>query len=249
MVTDNYLELRDLAKTHVCGECGGELVLYWSQERGCYRVKCGNDAAHKGFQQALSFTKAHRQGIDVPPEIKAQIERRQEAMENKAVGFTIPEQTDRGTGTHLSVEQSRALITWASNLGLRAELGHVCVMYGQPYPTVDGLVYHAKSKDPDMRYRLYYYLAHEREELGLKEGDFAVKCQVLNKDGEVIAERIGVVRVEELTEESTKTPGQLRYPIVAKKPLEMAENRAMWDAFSDACPLGLEQETHEHPGD
>lgn len=241
MTTDSYLYLRDLVNSHKCGECGGELVLAWDGDLDSYIARCGTNPSHKGFQRALSFTKARRQGVAIPPEIEAQIKRKEARMEEKAVGFTIPEKTDRGSGSQLSLEQTRALITWASNLGLRAELGHVCLMYGQPYPTVDGLMYHAKQKDPNMRYVLYYTSRQERQEIGLAEGDYAVRCRVGNKDGEVIAERMGIVRASELTEESSKTPGQKRYPIVAAKPLEMAENRALWDALSDAFPLGIEK--------
>lgn len=158
-----------------------------------------------------------------------------------ALGFPLREKADRGSGQVLNMTQVSALVEWAGQLQLRADLGHVCLMYGVPYPTVDGLMYHARRQDPEMRYVLSYWDPQMKERIGLSAADYAVECIVYNGKGEQVANRLGIVRADELTEMSSHDTSKLRYPIVSKKSIEMAENRALWDALSDAYPLGIEK--------
>ena len=165
--------------------------------------------------------------------------------EGRALDFPLREQADRGSGQVLNLQQINSLVNWAGQLGLRAELGHACLMYGVPYPTVDGLLYHARRQDPEMRYVLRYLGPPMKEEIGLDAADYAVECTVYNGKGEPVANRLGIVRADELTEMSSRDSSKLRYPIVSKKSIEMAETRALWDALSDAYPLGIERREEE----
>lgn len=162
-------------------------------------------------------------------------------MAETNLGFPLAEKADRGSGATLTPQQIAALVNWAKELGFRAELGHCCIMYGVPYPTVDGLIYRARRLDPKCTYTLSYLPTEEKVARGLCMDDWAVECKVYDAEGRQLGQRIGVVRQGETTEMSEKHPGQMRYPVVAKKPLEMAENRAIWDAFMDAFPLGVER--------
>ena len=46
--TDTYHELEKMQKSLVCAECAGALTLIWE---GKYKLKCGNDREHKGYEK------------------------------------------------------------------------------------------------------------------------------------------------------------------------------------------------------
>lgn len=242
MIKGDYNWLKDICETHYCPEHpDNTLNVAWDKDQG-YIIRCGAGHYPYELREKLSFTRLFNQGVAIPIEIANRIEKRREKMEGKALGFSLRESEDRGTGTALTPVQITALMNWAADVGLRAELGHCCIMYGQPYPTVDGLIYHAKHSDRHCNHFLLYPGAEEKVSLGLEPEDYVVECRVYDGIGRTLANRMGVVRTHELTDMSTKHPEKKRFPIVAEKPLEMAENRAMWDAYNDAFPLGIEEE-------
>jgi len=49
---------------------------------------------------------------------------------------------------------------------------------------------------------------------------------------------IGIVTQEEMTEPSKRHPDQLRSPVVAKHPWQLAQKRAEWQAMRRAFPIG-----------
>lgn len=161
---------------------------------------------------------------------------------SKEEGTRTPAIVDVGTQAVLVPEKMRELMVWCETVKLRPELGHVCAYFGKVYPTVDGLMYHARRQDREMRYLLHYLNPDQKAEIGIGPEDAAVQAEVYSSSGAMLSTRLGIVTKEEQELEIPGKEGHHRYPVLHKKPLEMAENRALWDALMDAFPLGLEDE-------
>lgn len=56
-----YEECKEIARTSVCAECGGLLVIAGDGEATSYDVHCGPHPEHQGFKKVESWSQASRQ--------------------------------------------------------------------------------------------------------------------------------------------------------------------------------------------
>ena len=66
----NERELEHIAATHVCAECGGQLVTPWDPEQNQIVLRCGTNKTHAGFRKVESYTALWRRGELADPYIK-----------------------------------------------------------------------------------------------------------------------------------------------------------------------------------
>jgi len=114
----------------------------------------------------------------------------------------------------------------------------VVIMYGEPYITIDGYLFHAN------RSRIHYKLESrpltddERKAMRTtNEKDHAWKCE-LNILGGGSFTGLGIVTEEEMTATSKRDSTRLRSPVVAAHPWQLAQKRAEWQALRRGFPIG-----------
>ena len=119
------------------------------------------------------------------------------------------------------------------------------LMYGKPYITIDGYLYHANRTNKPMDLRSRPLTPGEREGCQLNEGDHGWKAElsILPTRGFFVG--VGIVTKEELEEEAKGKPGVKRFPVVASKPWQMAQKRAEWQALRRAFPIGEPENKEE----
>lgn len=222
MIKGEHAELTKIAEVNVCAECGALLSVATHQESGVFAIRCGNGHWPDAVKRAPTLAQRSKQG---------------EALPATATYSRLPD-TDLGTGGKLSAQQVSALCNYAMSLSLRPELGHVMLMYGRPYIGLDGYIFYAK------RCRLPYTLRSrpmtpaEREANQLVPGDHGWISELERLDDQSYAMGVGVVTLSEMSATSDKRPGQLRSPVVAAHPWQLAQKRAEWQAFRRVFPLG-----------
>ena len=244
MIKGDYDKLQDIAKRHVCAEHFTPVVVAWHSSEKAWVMRCGEGHYPDMVTRENTPTEAWRQGKLPDGPIKDNIERRErrKAMTQEKQ-FADPKmallpRADLGSGALLSPEAVQALITYAVKYGLDPYRGHVVMMYGQPYIGLDGYLYKANQS------KKAYHLASrpltddERKEYMIPEEAHAWLSSVGFPDTGAVFTGVGMVTQEEMTEESKKTPGQLRSPVVASKPWQMAQKRAEWQALRRAFPIG-----------
>jgi len=237
----NYDEMRAMEKTHCCAVCGGELVTIWDDEGNCYRLCCGQDHTHNGFQQKLSPQKALQRGKAdevIGPGAQKDLEERAKRSESALSLLPI---ADVATGQTLGIAEIGKLVLWAEEIGLTAHLGHVCLYHGKPYVTIDGYYYkNYKRKKP---YRIGVRPMTDEERLLWQIGDKDLAYIAEPWDGEtkLPTTGFGLVSADEREEKSSRAPGQFRAPVVHGHPQRMAEKRAEWQLLRKLIPLELKE--------
>lgn len=77
-------DLHKLERTHVCAECGSELVTPWSPKDNAVILVCSKDRTHQGYTKIMTPTEAYRRGIGMPIEMLNKIEEKERRkMEEK----------------------------------------------------------------------------------------------------------------------------------------------------------------------
>ncbi len=240
--TKEYLD--DLVKNYQCTEHDNPLTVAWHEGENSYVLRCGAGHFPEEIAKNPSLTALYKQGQLPDGPIKDNIEKREHrkmtAATERAIAVTfkgIPA-NDLGTNELIPRDRLEALKEWAEEWGLHAELGHVALMYGKPYVTIDGLLYHAHQSHHSLDLRSRPLNEEQRKSMNLGEGDQAwqTECTVLPEQSYFIG--IGIVTKQEQEEESKNKPGQKRYPVVASKPWQMAQKRAEWQALRRAFPIG-----------
>ncbi|GAG85256.1 unnamed protein product [marine sediment metagenome] len=138
----------------------------------------------------------------------------------------------------LGPDQVHALVTYAHKYGLDAYRGHVLIMYSKPYIGLDGYLYHANQSGKPYQLKSRPLTNEERSTYQIKEGDHAWTCEVIMDEGKRSFTGMGIVTQDEMTAKSTKKPEQLRSPVVAKHPWQLAQKRAEWQAMRRGFPIG-----------
>jgi len=238
----NYVDYRRMEKTHVCAMCGGELVTIWDDENTCYRLCCGPDHTHNGFQARLSPQKALQRGqADAVIQPGAQKDLEERAKRNETALSLLPK-SDIATGQALGIAKIGELVVWAESLGLNAQLGHVCLYHGKPYVTIDGYYYlNNKRKKP-------YIIGTkpmddvQMEAYALEQGSYGylANAYIVGKILETVG--IGIVTKDEGEAKSARDPGQFRAPVVHSHPQRMAEKRAEWQLLRKLIPLEVKDD-------
>lgn len=105
----------------------------------------------------------------------------------------LPGNTDAGSKRALDKTQATQLIAWAKDNRLDAWRGHVVMMYGRPYVTLEGWLYLVR-RDPRFKgWKSATLTLEERRAEGYGEGDVVVRVTVKVSDLEEPVEELGVV--------------------------------------------------------
>lgn len=238
-----YKEMRGMEKTHVCAVCSGELVTIWDAEGDCYRLCCGKDHTHNGFQQRLTPQKALQRGQAdkvFGPGAQKDLEKR--ASEN-ALAFKMLPKEDLGDYHAITLADANGIIEWAKMVGLNAFLGHVELYYGKPRVSIDGYYYLAKKAKRDISILALPATEIEYESYKVPKEDYFSIARGWEGGHQVNEAGLGIVRLSELSEMSKKDTTQKRYPVTAKFPERTAEHRAEWQLLRKLIPLEVKDTT------
>ena len=251
MIKGDFRYLKDLASKYVCADHGTELVVAWHARENSYVLRCGQGHYPEEVTKQESFTELWKTGQLPPGPIADNIERRErhKAMaENKkpsAVTFAGVPATDLGTGELLIPEVVKALVDYAYKYDLDPCRGHVVLMYGKPYITLDGYLYHAKQTNLPYKLKSRPLTEEERKSYQLEEGDHAFVAIVTAGYAEREFTGLGIVTKKEMEATAKGKPDQLRSPVVAAHPWQLAQKRAEWQALRRAFPIGESQPEKE----
>ncbi|KKL77301.1 hypothetical protein LCGC14_2036200, partial [marine sediment metagenome] len=142
----NYEEMRAMEQTHVCAQCGGRLSTKWDPGKSFYRLGCGRDPNHQGFSRIPSAEEELQRGLAPASNMSKEDHRVFEGQFEQRIGPSLLPKADLETGQALEQGQLQGLIAWAEVVSLRPYLGHVAIMRGKPYVTIDGYYYLARRR-------------------------------------------------------------------------------------------------------
>jgi len=251
MIKGTYDELMKIAKWNVCAEHQTPLEVAWYSSEKTYVLRCGHDHFPDGLMRNMSLTEGYKAGEELPSPLKENVEkgmRKREAQEagaGTAVTFSGVPATDLGTGELLAPEVVQGLVNYAHKYNLDPARGHVVLMYGKPYITLDGYLYHAKQTNKPYTLSSHPMPESEKKDYLIDLESHAWLAQVIFTGTGQAFSGIGVVTQEEIVAMSTKKPWQLRSPVVAAHPWQMAQKRAEWQALRRAFPIGETEEGKE----
>ena len=252
MIKGEYDYLKALAEINECAEHGTPLVVAVHPTDAQYVLRCGENHYPDTIRRIPSLTEEYKQGTLPSGPVAENVKKRsrQKAMStNKQLQTSVLGElpkADLATGEMLAPEQVHALMVYARKYALDPYRGHVVIMYGKPYIGLDGYLYHAVSTKKPFRLESRPLTIAERTDYQVQEGDHAWIAYVNINDGEGLFSGLGIVTKEEMEAKSTKHPEQLRSPVVAAHPWQLAQKRAEWQALRRAFPIG---ETEEEPVD
>lgn len=237
----SYEEMRAREKTHVCAMCGGELVTIWDGEASVHRLCCGRDHTHNGFKQRLSPQKALQRGkADEVIGPGAQKELEERAASSWTALRLLPRE-DLGNRKELGIVEISALVSWAENLGLNAYLGHICLFYGKPYPTIDGYYYLNSRRQPPFHIGTRPMTDEEKIAFMIEDATHAFIAEAWLGEEKLPETGVGYVTRDEQEEKSERHPEQFRSPVVHGHPQRMAEKRAEWQLLRKLIPLEVKE--------
>ena len=152
---------------------------------------------------------------------------------------------DLATGELLRPELMTALVKYAEKYELDPYRNHVVLMYGKPYITIDGYLYHAQQSQKPYALSSRPLTDIERKQYQIEAEDHAWVAEVSFTDTGSTFTGLGIVTQGEMTAKSERNPVQLRSPVVAAHPWQLAQKRAEWQALRRAFPIG---ESHKETG-
>jgi hypothetical protein len=248
MIKGDYDKLTNLATYNVCSEHHTPLEVAWYGPDKTWVLRCGHDHYPDAITRQLSLTEMHKAGEPLPGHIEDKIEKRQrrKAMEQgkKTTKETLPgmPNTDLGTGELLLPEMATALIDYARKYELDPVRGHVVLMYGKPYITIDGYLWHANRTGKFYTLSSHPMTEDEKHNHMVNPLDHAWLAMIIFTGTDQSFGGIGIVTQEEMIAKSPRDQSKLRSPVVAAHPWQLAQKRAEWQALRRAFPIGESQE-------
>jgi hypothetical protein len=246
MITGEHDYLVNLAKFNVCAEHKTPLEVAWYNKQWCLR--CGGDGGHypDAVTRQLSLTQGLKAGEELPEPIKSNVikgAQRRRRMQGKGQQFKeygLMPLTDLGTNAMLVPEEAELLIKYAEKCKLDAWLGHVCLMYGKPYITIDGYLYHARKSGKEYSLESRPMTTVEKDQYMLGATDHGwIAVLRFPRTGETFT-GTGIVTYAEMTEPGKRDPNSLAHPVVAAHPWQLGQKRAEWQALRRGFPIGGE---------
>lgn len=116
-------------------------------------------------------------------------------------------------------------------------------MYGKPYITLDGYLYHAQQVNLPYKLKSRPLNDQERKDYRVEEDDLALICELNKGYSETLFTGLGIVTKKEMEAIAKGKTEQLRSPVVAAHPWLLAQKRAEWQALRRAFPIGESKET------
>lgn len=244
--------LKDIASKYVCSEHGTPVVVAWHAQENSYVLRCGHGEYPEEVTRNPSLTEMFKQGTLPEGPIKDRIElrERRKAMQQnkqpKAMTFARVPATDLATGQLLPPGTVEALVAYAKKYELDPYRGHVVVMHGKPYVTLDGYLYHAFMVNIPYKLKSRPLSDEERKTNLIPEGTHAWIAEIDKGWSHTYFMGLGIVTQEEMEAKSPRDQSKLRSPVVAAHPWQLAQKRAEWQALRRAFPIG---ETEEKKGE
>jgi hypothetical protein len=238
--SEAYKKFRAAEKSQVCAQCGANLTTIWDSDNKRYAVICAHDPKHEGYRRRPTETDLVKQGaLDTLKGPGAQKDVETYLAKTPAASPLFAGK-DVATGQGLSEAQVQGLITFASDVDLKAELGHVCLYFGKPYVTMDGYWYRKFQTHADFVVSCMPMTKEERKSYMVGEKDFAFIARALTTGGDELNRGIGILTDSEINEKSAKHPENFAAPVAHDKPQIMTEKRATWQLLRKMIPLGAE---------
>ena len=232
-----YEEIRAMEETHACAACGMPLVTIWDKDKEDYRLVCGTNRSHHGYQRILAPSQALAQG-KADKVLGKGSQESLEDMAKRGVGkVSLMVVNDLATNKALDNSQIQSLIVWGVDTGLKPWLGHVCLYFGKPYVTVDGYYYLNNKREKPYSISTRPMTAEEKKTYQLGKEDYGWIAEAKDREGVVVANGMGIATKDELDEKSKRDPEQLRAPVVHDHQQRMAEKRAEWQLLRKLIPL------------
>ena len=251
MIKGDYDRLKELAKFNQCAEHHSPVVVAWYGPERTWTLRCGEGHYPDTLTRQLSLTQAYKAGEELPSPLKENVEkgmRRRQMSQDKRVIARVVEgvpNKDLATGELLLPEQVKALMDYAYKYHLDPFRGHLVLMYGKPYVTIDGYLYHAKgTRQPYTLSSRPMTTQEEKQYKVGKTGHNWLGTVTFTDDGTTFT-GLGIVTYEEMTAKSKSKPEQLRSPVVAAHPWQLAQKRAEWQALRRAFPIGESEKEKE----
>lgn len=246
MIKGDYDKLKKLSQYNVCSEHHTPLIVAWHSVEKAWVLRCGHGHYPDSITRQPSLTSLYKQGEELPSYIEDNIKRKQggKAMTNetqrKGTRYWLVPTADLGTGQLLTPEYIKALVEYARKYDLDPERGHVVMMYGQPYFTIDAYLYHANRTGQSFSMDSRPLSDDELKQYRAPENAMVWVCIIRFSDTGETFRGYGVVTEAEITAKSDKHPEQLRSPVVAAHPQLLAQKRAEWQTLRRAFPIGGE---------
>jgi len=246
MITGEHDKLKEIAKFNVCSVHKTPLEIAWHDKQ--WVLRCGGDGGHfpDAVVRQLSLIEELRSGEELPSPIKENVikgARRKKMQQNRGKlqeEYGLMPLTDLGSNAMLVPEEIKLLVKYAEKCKLDPWLGHVVLMYGRPYPTIDAYLYLARKSGKEYSLESRPMTTEEKETLMLGATDHGWIAKVLfPKTGEAFV-GTGIVTYAEMTEPSKRDPNSPAHPVVAAHPWLLGQKRAEWQALRRAFPIGGE---------
>jgi len=244
MIKGDYEWLKDLASRNVCAAHKTQLEVAWDEKLSCHYLRCGTCGPTDAITRFMSYTEEYKAGLPVPEIIEHNIQKGERKKLMDQAKPVIPFElagvptSDLGTGEILLPEVVHGLVDYAHKYHLDPTRGHVVLMYGKPYITIDGYLFHANQANIPYQLKSRPLTEEERKTFKLDEDDHAWWTDVTKLPSGSLFSGIGIVTQDEMTQESKRKPGQLASPVVAAHPWLLAQKRAEWQAMRRAFPIG-----------
>jgi len=251
MITGDFNELDQITKTHKCPEHPDMALTVAWLTTGQFAIRCGADHFPEEVTRIPTLTEAFKQGEEIPEPVASNIKKglakRLPRQPKYAGALTLGgiEARDLATGEVLNEALVKALVDYAHQYGLDPMRGHVCLMYGKPYITIDGYLYHAKGTGERYSLSSAPLIDSERQAYQIPEGAHAwlATIRILPTEGEYTG--LGIVTKEEMEAKSPRDATKLRSPVVAAHPWQLAQKRAEWQGMRRAFPIGDTEKKEE----
>ncbi len=251
MIKGEYDNLEEIRKHNVCGICDLVLEVSWHSEEKCYVLRCGNGHYPDLLKREMTLTEHYKAGTPLPLALEQQcaksLERRRIMQQNspEKTGLILSHYVDLGSGQVLDLAARKALIAYADTYGLDYCRDHVVLMYGKPYITEDGYLYHAAKEKIPYSMTGCPLTEQELKQLGYTPDDLGYHVTIKRHDTQQVFDGFGFVAKTEREEMSAKKPTEHRYPIIASKPGIMVIKRAEWQALKRAFPIGESEQKED----
>jgi len=250
MIKGDYDKLQGIAGRNLCAEHKTPLVVAWHSGEKRWTIRCGEGHYPDAVTRQLSLTELDKAGQLPSGPIQENIRKRQRrkamTQEKKPGDFltALVPHVDLATGEVLGEGLIKGLVAYAKEYGLDPYRSHVVLMYGKPYITIDGYLYHAQRTEKAYSLSSRPLTEQERAQYLIGAEDHAWVAELQFTDTGSTFTGLGVVTQEEMTAKSKRDITKVSSPVVAAHPWQLAQKRSEWQALRRAFPIGeIERKT------
>lgn len=226
MIKGDKDKLLAIARDNVCSEHKIPLEVQWDDKEETNVLFC--PYGHYPAAIVRSSVEGHKVFDKNSPPLKT--------------GFESLPKADLGNNAIISPEVILSMTRYAEKYGLDIYRGHVVLFYGKPYIGLDGYLYHANRSGVKYSLESRPMTTSELKQYQVGKTDHGwLATANLTETGQKF-NGTGIVTCEEMTAKSPRNPDQLKSPVVAAHPWQLAQKRAEWQAMRRAFPIGETEE-------